>query len=117
MNAWGMTAAACAMAVYAFVLGAAGRPLRVWGLSAKAYGLIFLLAFVSTFLSFVMMLEGMKRVGAERASIVSMLGPVLTILLGTWVLGERLEPVQWAGCAVVLAAVTASEMRKIRGKG
>lgn len=59
---------------------------------------------------------GMKRVGAERAAIVSMLGPVLTILMGTWGLGERLEPVQWAGCAVVLAAVTAAEIRKIFGK-
>ncbi|MDI3256505.1 MAG: DMT family transporter, partial [Kyrpidia sp.] len=70
----------------------------------------------STFLCFVMMLEGMKRIGAVRAAILSMLGPVLTIVLGTGLLGERLEPVQWAGCAVVLAAVTTAEMRKIRGK-
>jgi MFS family permease len=50
----------------------------------------------------------------ERASILSMLGPVITILLGTLFLGERLEMTQWVGCLIVILAIAALELQKIQ---
>lgn len=48
---------------------------------------------------------GLQRVPASNASIVATLEPALATLLGWLVLGERMEPVQVAGAALVLTAV------------
>ncbi|MBW8486683.1 EamA family transporter [Actinomadura parmotrematis] len=48
-----------------------------------------------------------QRAGAVQASLVSFAAPVVAVLLGTVVLGERLAPVQAGAAAVVVAAVAA----------
>jgi drug/metabolite transporter (DMT)-like permease len=45
------------------------------------------------------------RIGAARASQLSMLGPVSLLFLGHWLLDERITVVQLAGTAVVLAGI------------
>jgi drug/metabolite transporter (DMT)-like permease len=80
--------------------------------SGSVYALFFVIAVVSTVVSFVLIVEGIKRIGAERASILSMLGPVITILLGTLFLGERLEMTQWAGCLLVFLSIFVLELQK-----
>jgi drug/metabolite transporter (DMT)-like permease len=51
------------------------------------------------------MAEGMRRIGTNRASITSSIGPVSTIVLAALVLGETITLVQIAGAALVLAGV------------
>ena len=80
------------------------------------YELFFVIAVISTVVSFVLILEGIKRIGAERASIISMLGPVITILLGTLFLGERLELVQWFGCILVFLIIIVLELQKFKSQ-
>ncbi len=45
------------------------------------------------------------RIGAARASQLSMLGPVSLLFLGHWLLDERISAVQIVGTAVVLAGI------------
>ncbi|UOF90014.1 DMT family transporter [Fodinisporobacter ferrooxydans] len=116
MNAYGMASASLAMVVYLVIKSVSGNSMNLFRYSLSVYELYFVIAVVSTVVSFVLILEGIKRIGAERASILSMLGPVITILLGTLFLGERLELVQWAGCFLVFLTVAVLELQKFRGR-
>ncbi|WP_412675129.1 EamA family transporter [Bacillus atrophaeus] len=55
----------------------------------------------------------MKRIGAESGAMISMAGPVITILLSALFLGEHLSRIQWTGCLVVLMVITFMEYRKL----
>lgn len=51
------------------------------------------------------MAEGMRRIGTNRASITSSIGPVSTIVLAAMILGEPITAIQVSGAALVLAGV------------
>lgn len=94
--------AAClfAIAQFAFTrdLAALDLPLPVY-----LYGLA--MALVCTVLPTWMMAEGIGRIGASQAAIVSSIGPVSTIVLAAIVLHEPITLVQVCGAALVLAGV------------
>jgi drug/metabolite transporter (DMT)-like permease len=50
-------------------------------------------------------LASLPRIGAARASLLSTLEPVVTVLLAAALLGDRLSPLQLLGGALVLVAV------------
>jgi drug/metabolite transporter (DMT)-like permease len=50
-------------------------------------------------------LAGMAIVGPTRASVLSSLEVIVTLVLAAVLLGERLAPLQWAGAALILGAV------------
>lgn len=116
MNAYGMTSASLAMVIYLMIKTVSGQSKNLFRYSLSVYELFFFIAIVSTVAAFVLILEGIKRIGAERASILSMPGPVITILLGTVFLGERLELVQWIGCILVFLTIVALELQKFCAK-
>jgi drug/metabolite transporter (DMT)-like permease len=60
---------------------------------------------VSTVVAMTAFLAGMALVGPTRASVLSSLEVVVTLLLAFLLLGERLAPGQWAGAALILGAV------------
>ena len=62
-----------------------------------------------TALAFRWFLAGTRRIGAARASILSTVEPVYTIVLATILLGETLSPVQLIGGALVIAGVILAE--------
>jgi len=71
----------------------------------------------STILSVVTFLAGLERIGPTNAALVSMLEPLVTVLLATWVLHETLPPVTLLGGGLILLAVlslTRSEVRRVR---
>ena len=74
------------------------------------YGLA--MAIVSTVLPTWMMAEGIGRIGANQASIVSSIGPVSTIVLAALILGEAITPVQLCGAGLVLAGVSLAGSRR-----
>ena len=55
---------------------------------------------------------GMEFVGAARAAMISNLEPVLGVLFSLTVLGERVTLLQGAGIVMVLASITAMELRR-----
>jgi drug/metabolite transporter (DMT)-like permease len=60
---------------------------------------------ICTVLPIPLLLAGMARIGAARASVMSTLEPLGAAAFGALLLGEWLRPMQWAGGALILAAV------------
>ena len=63
------------------------------------------LAVLGTVLPTVLVMEGLSRISATQASIACTVEPVATALMGALLLGERLQALQLAGGALVIAAV------------
>ncbi len=80
------------------VLSAGVRPpvtLSGWGIAVG-------IAIVSTVVAVLAMFAGMARIGAARASILSTLEPVITVILATLLLRENLGIVQLGGGALIV---------------
>ena len=71
----------------------------------RAWLSVVAIAVVSTVVAMVAFLAGMAIVGPSRASVVSSLEVLVTLVLAFLLLGERLTPQQWAGAALILGAV------------
>ena len=105
-----MTAAAVGLAVhYQIVAGWESVDISVavwWTLAA--------LVIFSTVLPLFLMAEGVRRIGASQASLISTLGPPATAIMAQELTGEILAPAQWLGIAFVLIGVMALEVRRNR---
>jgi drug/metabolite transporter (DMT)-like permease len=71
----------------------------------KVYWLCLIMAVVSTVTPIWLMAEGIKRIGANQVSMISAIGPIITIYLGWLILGEPITAIQLGGAALVLAGV------------
>lgn len=65
-----------------------------------------LMGLFSTVLPIYALAAGVARVGASRAALISMMGPVLTLLMGVLLLDEHLTIIQLAGMFLVMAGVS-----------
>ena len=83
-------------------------------LSVAAWWTLAALVVFSTVLPLFLMAEGVRRVGASQASLISTLGPPATAIMAQELTGEVLAPAQWLGIALVLIGVMALEMRRRR---
>ena len=63
------------------------------------------MAIVSTVIPAFLMSAGIHHLGAGPASIISALGPVMTIFLAYLVLGEHLTRIQMLGALLVMVGV------------
>jgi drug/metabolite transporter (DMT)-like permease len=77
----------------------------------QAWASILGIAALSTVLAFLIFYRLLARAGATNTSLVTFLVPVSAILLGTLVLGERLEPQHIAGMALIAAGLVAIDGR------
>jgi drug/metabolite transporter (DMT)-like permease len=102
------TAIACVLCVLQFVVL---RPLSALVLPWQVHALSVAMALLSTVLPIWLITEAIRRLGASTASMFGSLGPIFTILLAWALLGEPLDPVQLAGAAVVIIAVSALTRR------
>ena len=91
----------------AFVLAhfAIARPLAALDVPAPVHALSLAMAIGSTVVPTWLVAEAIRRIGANRTSLVGSLGPVFTIGLGALLLGEPIHAIQLAGAALVLAGV------------
>jgi drug/metabolite transporter (DMT)-like permease len=97
------TSVACVLCIVQYlVLRPVGTALA---LPAEVWGLSVLNAVGCTFLPVLMIMMAIERVGASVASQAGMVGPVLTILMGVWLLGEPFTVWVAAGTALVMAGV------------
>ena len=85
---------------------------QVW--NTRGSVLMACLAVFSTVIPMLAMAEGVRRLGAPRASIMSTIGPPVTVFLGTWLLDERLTTPQWLGMALIVAGILNLEMGQKR---
>lgn len=79
--------------------------LDVFHYSPKVYQLSVWIALVATVLPAFLVNEGIRLVGAGDSGIIGFVGPVSTILLAWWILGEPISVLQLLGTAVVLSGV------------
>lgn len=90
------------------------QPWQLAAPSLKAWAAILGLAALSTALGYILFFRLLGRAGATNTSLVTLLVPVSAILLGTWVLGESLEPRQVAGMALIALGLVAIDGRAWR---
>ncbi|GEO82538.1 hypothetical protein ROR02_26690 [Pararhodospirillum oryzae] len=76
-----------------------------WNLSLAGLGWGAFIATVCTVLPFFLLFEGIRRWGAERAGLLSLTGPMMTLLMGWLLLGETLTPLQGVGVGVVMVGM------------
>ncbi|HMQ47695.1 MAG TPA: DMT family transporter [Saprospiraceae bacterium] len=69
------------------------------------YGYALGMALVATVLPSFMVAEGIRRLGAGTAAIISSVGPISTILLASLILGETFGGWQWLGAVLVIGGV------------
>lgn len=103
-----------ALVASAWIMGSAGLMYLVlalvshrWepALALRAWKPLLGLAVVGTLLPIPLLLAGMARIGAARASVVSTLEPLAACLFGALFLHEILLPWQWVGAILILGAV------------
>jgi drug/metabolite transporter (DMT)-like permease len=105
--AWAMLTSA----VFVIVQFLLTRPLAALAAPASIQLLSLVMALFSTVLPTFLVAEAIKRIGANRTSLVGSLGPVFTIGLGWWILGEAVHWIQLLGAALVLSGVTLVTMK------
>ena len=93
----------------------AHRYQKEWHIPAAAgnlwtYGI--LLALLATVIPSFMLSEGMKRIGANNAAIVTSVGPVSTILQAHFVLGDPIFIEQVVGTLLVIGGVLLTGLQK-----
>lgn len=92
--------------MFVFIQFILTRPIAALAVPARIHLLSLAMAFFSTVLPTFLIAEAIKRIGANRTSLVGSLGPIFTIGLGAWFLGEAVHWIQLIGAALVLAGVT-----------
>jgi drug/metabolite transporter (DMT)-like permease len=97
--------------VFVLIQFALMRPLSALDLPMKVYVYCVGLAVFSTAAPVWMMAEGLKRIGANDASMIGTIGPVLTIFLGAVFLDEKVSLLQLTGAALVLSGVALISMK------
>jgi drug/metabolite transporter (DMT)-like permease len=85
--------------------------------TAPVWSLSLLNATVCTVLPVLLTMFGVARAGAGHAAQAGMVGPVSTLLLAWWVLGEPITPLQMAGTALVLIGIFLLSRRRLPSVG
>jgi drug/metabolite transporter (DMT)-like permease len=93
-------------ALFVFLQFAATRPMSALSASLRIHLLSLAMAVFSTVLPTFLIAEAIKCIGANRTSLIGSLGPVFTIALGFWILGEPVHWIQLGAAALVLSGVT-----------
>ena len=94
-----------------------GRFTTAPGFSLRAWLCIVFLGFFGTALGFTWFNDGVRRIGAARASAFINLVPVAAVLLGAALLGERLGMPVLAGGALVLGGVWLTNRASFNNEG
>jgi drug/metabolite transporter (DMT)-like permease len=106
VSLWVITFGACLFFLYGLSL----RRLTLH-MPAKAWALIAVMALLCTVISVLTFFAGLERIGASHAAIISTLEPVVTILLATVFLKERLSPHQLLGAGAIIAGIVLLQWR------
>ena len=76
------------------------------------WGSVLVVGFLGTVLAFICYNEGIKRIGATRASITATLEPITAGLIAWLLLGETMEVWQVLGAALVVASIIGLQMSR-----
>ncbi|MBY0544115.1 MAG: DMT family transporter [Gammaproteobacteria bacterium] len=77
---------------------------------------VFALSILTTAIPIQLMLEGLKRVSALRASVLSSLEPLVTVAMGIGFLNETISVIQAVGCFLILFSALAIQLQGLQLK-
>jgi drug/metabolite transporter (DMT)-like permease len=106
---WSMSAAAVALAIQFLVLHDFRELAQM---PSQAWVLLVLLAVFGMFIPALLQAEGIRRIGAQRGSVVSTVGPPTTIALAWLLLDERISIWQMLGVVLIVAGILVLDMRR-----
>jgi drug/metabolite transporter (DMT)-like permease len=106
-----LSALVCAGAAGSFALAAAVSGEASFSFDAIGWLWLAAIAAISTVLAIVLFFGGLTRVGPSRASIISTIEPLVTVVLAFIVFGEQLTATQLVGGGLVLASVVLLQTR------
>jgi drug/metabolite transporter (DMT)-like permease len=81
------------------------QPLQALYQPWQVYALTLGLALFSTVLPVFALSAAIPRIGSGKAALIGTIGPVMTIAMSAWLLGEPVSVWQWVGTALILAGV------------
>lgn len=87
------------------------HPLEAIRQPVQVYELSLAMAVFSTVLPVFMLSAGIRMIGSGHTSLIGSVGPVSTIFMAAWFLGEPVSALQMAGSALVLAGVLSVSAR------
>lgn len=96
-----MMAAAVAVALHFALAHPLADLVQPW----QVYALAFVIAVLTTVVPSLLAAEGVKRIGAARTGIAGTAGPIATLVLGYYLLGEPMTPLHAAGMLLVLISL------------
>jgi drug/metabolite transporter (DMT)-like permease len=96
------TSVACLLCIAQFLLL---RPLSATQVAPEVIWLSLLNASACTAVPVLLVMMGIERIGAGAAAQAGMVGPLSTILMGVWLLGEPFTAWIFAGTVLVLAGI------------
>ena len=73
---------------------------------------ILILGTVATAIPIQLMLEGLKHISSVRASIISVLEPLVTVMVGVFLLEESISLVQTLGACIILGSAVLVQFQK-----
>lgn len=88
------------------------RPLAALDVPGRVHALAATMAVIATAVPVWCIAEALKRTDANTVALIGALGPVFTIGVGHWLLGEPIHAIQFVGVAGVLAGVLLVSYRK-----
>jgi drug/metabolite transporter (DMT)-like permease len=77
----------------------------IFSYPAEVYLICLCMAILSTVIPAFMISEGIRRIGPSKASIVGTIGPVSTIVLAHFILGESITILQMTGTLFIIAGI------------
>lgn len=85
---------------------------KLWSFPVPVYQLSLLIAIFATVVPTFLIVEGVRKIGANNAAIITSIGPISTIVLAYIFLNERLGWLQWTGTLFVIGGVLLITLRK-----
>jgi drug/metabolite transporter (DMT)-like permease len=96
---------ASTVAVFAHFFAVQSDPVGALQQPWPVYGYALAMGLLSTALPVFALSAAIRQLGSARVALVSMLGPLATIVLAAWLLGEPLSLAQLLGAALVVAGI------------
>jgi len=78
---------------------------------AEGLGWIVCLVVISTVIPFILLFEGMRKVGAAKATLISLASPVISLSCAAYLFDERITGMQMLGFVLVLLGVSLLKLR------
>ncbi len=105
---YAMTAATIALSLH-FILS---HSITEVTLNTRAWGLLSFMVVFVTVVPIFMIAEGVRQIGAQRAALISTVGPPSTIILAAVFLDESMSITQLSGVIIILAGILILEIRR-----